>query len=57
MIVFMKCFGIKKDEDISQFSENFKTVSDMLEAYIYYCPRTFEYEIDEDKLQLPKNSS
>ena len=26
----------------------------MLEAYIDYCPRTFEYEIDEDELKLPQ---
>ena len=46
MVVFMETFGIKKDADLSPFCENFKTVSDMLVAYIDYCPRTFEYDID-----------
>ena len=54
MIVFVKCCGINKDADLSPFYENLKTVSDMLEAYIDYCPRTFEYEIDEDELKLPQ---
>ena len=52
MLVFMKTFGINKDADLSPLCENFKTVSDMLVAYIDYCPITFEYDIDEDELQL-----
>ena len=56
MIVFMKKFGFNKDAYLSLFCENFKTFSDMLEAYIDYYARTFEYVIDEDELQLPQDT-
>ena len=57
MIVSMKTFGINKDAYLSPLFENFKKVSDMLEAYIYYFPRTFEYEINDDEIQLPPDTS
>ena len=34
MISFIKKFGINKDVDLYPFCEKFKTVTDMLEAYI-----------------------
>ena len=57
MIVFIKKFGIDKDADLPWFCENFNTLSDMLGAYIDYCHKTFEYEIDEDELQPPQDIS